>query len=117
MIPREHNFDFRSRNRDTHIYIFPKTGTFKFVPVNQQFGTTITHDAVKKAESNGNRAACHPRHGQWSATSGSKERKIYRPSEGRKSVCLRGGLSVSHRAESGRPPISDPVSELRRLTP
>jgi hypothetical protein len=51
MIPMEDNCDFLRRNRDLEGSISWQTGTSKFVPVNHAFGTTRTHDAVKKVES------------------------------------------------------------------
>jgi hypothetical protein len=52
MISGEDNCDFLRRNRDIHIFTFSKIWTFKFVQFNHTFGTIITHDTVKKAQSN-----------------------------------------------------------------
>jgi hypothetical protein len=53
MISREDNCDLLRRNRDIHISTFSEICTFKFVQLNHTFGTTITRDAVKNAESDG----------------------------------------------------------------
>jgi hypothetical protein len=53
MISREYNCDFLRRNRDIHIFIFSAIWIFKFIQFNHTFGTIITRDGVKKAESDG----------------------------------------------------------------